>query len=94
MGTELWCHTCKRAFSAVIDNSFNYSCPCGSEYIEEISRENDPRLFDASTRGQGSSLNASRRIDEEDSSSRSDMLFSPMGDLFMEDSVILMSNGR
>lgn len=43
---NLWCHTCKSVFRQVIDDSFNYRCPCGSEFIEEITNANDPRLFD------------------------------------------------
>lgn len=43
---NLWCHTCKQVFRRRLDNNFNYKCPCGSEFIEEISNANDPRLFD------------------------------------------------
>lgn len=42
---RIWCHTCKQVFGAVVNDSFEYKCPCGSEFIEEVTDDNDPRLF-------------------------------------------------
>ncbi len=41
----LWCHTCKKDFRARIADGFDFKCPCGSEFIEELTDHNDPRLF-------------------------------------------------
>lgn len=43
---NLWCHTCKTTFRHSLDDNFDYKCPCGSEFIEELTNINDPRLFD------------------------------------------------
>lgn len=49
---RIWCHTCRRVLLARIDDSFDYKCTCGSEFIEEITDNNDPRLFAPQTQPQ------------------------------------------
>ena len=55
---RLWCHTCNTVFRAQIDNNFDYKCSCGSEFIEEITDRNDPRLF---SQNQGNTYDTPQR---------------------------------